>query len=405
MATYKVHKQKYRWLTNAFRTVYSNIALLFTITSNLILDTVKSWAHLMKKGYKNFLRTNTSIFWIVDFIIDTALNFLDSINDVFVADVTRCYKSIPLQGPDNLLEAISFIITTAYKHATLEHPRASTQLWVRLNPDNTPANAKWTTCQPSSGKWFVLSQQRLLKLHEWFMKNCHITLGDRVWVQCIGIPMGFSCSPIWCNMYLLAYEIQFIQRLYRLGIYDLMAKFKFAFRYIDDLYFINSSNLREFLSTEQKCSPDNPFWIYPLWVLEIKEETSEFSHSDPIRGIQMHFMNLEVSVDKSAPQLYTFRKYDKRCALPFPYTQYIKFKSNRNVRQAYNIAISQVLPILYISNSDEAASIEINILVQTMTSNGFNMVRLVNNIKRFLTTGSFPGSRVNISNIVSSINL
>jgi hypothetical protein len=140
-------------------------------------------------------------------------------------------------------------------------------------------------------------------------------------------------------------------------------------------------------------------------VLEIKEETSEFSHTDPTKGTRMHFMNMEVFVKELEPQLYTFRKYDKRRALPFQYTQYIKFKSNRNVRQAYNIAISQVLPILYISNSDEAASIEINILVQTMTSNGFNMVRLVNNIKRFLTTGSFPGSRVNISNIVSSINL
>lgn len=176
-------------------------------------------------------------------------------------------------------------------------------------------------------------------------------------------------------MYLLAYEIQFIQRLCRLGRHDLMAKFKFAFQYIDDLCFINSSNPREFLSIEQTRSSDNPFWIYPLGVLEIKEETSKFSHNNPTRGIHMHFMNLEVSVDESAPQLYTFRNYDKRRALPFPYTQYIKFKSNRNVRQAYNIAISQVLPILYISNTDEAASTEIKILIQTMCNNGFNMVR------------------------------
>ena len=75
MATYKVHKKKYRWLTNAFRTVYSNIALLLIITSNLILDIVKSWAQLKEKGYKNFLQVDTSLFWIVDSIIDTVLNF------------------------------------------------------------------------------------------------------------------------------------------------------------------------------------------------------------------------------------------------------------------------------------------------------------------------------------------
>jgi hypothetical protein len=251
MATYKVHKKKYRWLTNACRIVYSNIALLLTITSNLVMDTVKSSARMTEKGYKNFLQT--------DSIIDTTLNFPEMIHDVFVEDVTRCYESIPLQGSHNLLDAISFIITLAYKHVALEHPKACSQLWVRLNQDNTPALAKWSTCQPSYGNWFVLSHQRLLKLHEWLMKNCHITLGDRVWVQCTRIPMGFSCSPIWYNMYLLAYEIQFIQHLCRLGRHDLMAKFKFAFRYIDDLCFINSSNLREFLSKEQKCSPDNPF--------------------------------------------------------------------------------------------------------------------------------------------------
>ena len=331
MGTYKLHKTKYRWLTNAFRTVYSNIALLLTITSNLVLDSVKTWAQLTEKGYKNFLQTYTSMFWIVDSIIDTTLNFPERIHDVFVVDITRCYESIPLQGPHNLLDVITFIINIAYKQATSEHPKVMTQLWVRFNQDGTPVLAKWATCQPSYGNWVALSLKRLLKLHEWLMKNCHIILGDRVWIQQTGIPMGFSCSPIWCNMYLLAYEIKFIQRLCRLGRHDLMAKFRFAFRYIDDLCFINTVNPRDFLSSEQTCSQDNPFWIYPLSILEIKEETSLFSPTDPSKGIQIHFMNLEVNVNESDSQLYSFRKYDKRRSLPFNYTQYIKFKSNRNV--------------------------------------------------------------------------
>ena len=44
MATYKQHKAKYRWLTNAFCTVFTNIALLLTITSKLVLEFVKIWA-------------------------------------------------------------------------------------------------------------------------------------------------------------------------------------------------------------------------------------------------------------------------------------------------------------------------------------------------------------------------
>jgi hypothetical protein len=82
-------------------------------------------------------------------------------------------------------------------------------------------------------------------------------------------------------------------------------------------------------------------------------------------------MNVEFSAHETFPENYTYCKYDKRRALPFQYTQYIKFRSNRPVKQAYNICISQVLPILYLSNTNEAAIREIRCLIHTMCSNGF----------------------------------
>jgi hypothetical protein len=87
MATYKQHKNKYRWLTNDFHTVFSNIATLLTITSKIILESVKAWAHLKILSYKNFLRADTSIFWLVDSIIDTTLNLPNEMLDSFVADI------------------------------------------------------------------------------------------------------------------------------------------------------------------------------------------------------------------------------------------------------------------------------------------------------------------------------
>jgi hypothetical protein len=62
--------------------------------------------------------------------------------------------------------------------------------------------------------------------------------------------MGFSCSPLWCNLYLLHYEIQFIQRLGLLGLPQLMEKFKFSYRYIDDLCWINHGDAKQFLSPD-----------------------------------------------------------------------------------------------------------------------------------------------------------
>jgi hypothetical protein len=140
-----------------------------------------------------------------------------------------------------------------------------------------------------------------------------------------------------------------------------------------------------------------------LNVLEIKEETTSFSQETLGKGILAHFMNVELQVNEANPLLFSFRKFDKRRNLPFAYTQYIKFHSNRAVHQAYNIVISQLLPILYISNYDSTALDEIKILISTMCCNGFQKTRLMAIIKRFLQKGFFPGCQVDIQNIVLTL--
>jgi hypothetical protein len=118
MASYKLHKIKYRWLTNAFQTVLSKLAILLTLTSTMILESIKLWAKSTERGIKNFLLVNTSLYWIIDSIMDAILNFPEKIHDIFVVDITRCYESIPLQGSDNLIQAVTFIINLAFKQAS-----------------------------------------------------------------------------------------------------------------------------------------------------------------------------------------------------------------------------------------------------------------------------------------------
>ena len=95
-----------------------------------MLDTIKSWAQTTEKGYKNFMQVKTSLYWIIDSVMDATINLLDKIHDVFVADIARCYEIIPLTGPDNLFTAIGFVTKLAYKHAVLAHPRAYNSMWV-----------------------------------------------------------------------------------------------------------------------------------------------------------------------------------------------------------------------------------------------------------------------------------
>lgn len=237
------------------------------------------------------------------------------------------------------------------------------------------------------------------------MQKCFVALGDRVWQRVSGIPMGFSCSPLWCNLYLLYYETQFIQRLASLGRTDLMQRFQFAFRYIDDLCWINNGVPEEFLDPQQPRRQDNPFWIYPLNVLEIKCEVSEFALDNSKRGVHAHFMNLDIQINwKSGDSgSYELCKYDKRRQLPFAYTQYIKFASNRPVNQSYGIAISQTVPIIYLSSTMELALQEIQLLIDVMTQNGFNKNQVRTRITKFLCQGSFPGAKFSINDLIVNI--
>ena len=332
-----------------------------------------------------------------------ALNLPSQINDIYVADITRCYETIPLTGPDNLIDAIAYVIKLGFKQAKSHHPRAIPMIWVRVNSEGQAVNAQWAISKLAYGECFAFSADRLIEIHSWLMKSCYVNLGDRVWKQILGIPMGFSCSPLWCNTYLLYYEITFILRLARLGRSDLLIKFQTAFRYIDDLCWLNSGNPSDFLCPQEPRHEDNPMWVYPLNVLEIKPEVSQFLQSLPSRGIKAHFMNLEITLSDEQNGQFVTCKFDKRRDLPFAYTQYIMFYANRPIKQSYNIAVSQTVPILYLSSTIEAAACEVNLIIATMVRNGFQEKRVRLIILQFLQPNPFLGLKFNLDMLVAQI--
>ena len=54
MAIFKFHK-KYKWIRNAFGSIYVNVATFITIATMTFLEEVKQWAKTTTTGYKNFL--------------------------------------------------------------------------------------------------------------------------------------------------------------------------------------------------------------------------------------------------------------------------------------------------------------------------------------------------------------
>ena len=403
MGIYKVHKKKYRWISNAFGTLYVNIATLLTISTMALLEEVKEWATNTVKGYRNFLGINTSVYWVIDSINDFTLNIPETINNIYVADITRCFESIPISGKDTLYEAMEFITQIGISNLKRKHPRSETLLWIKINEKGITTKAVWASTCPRYGDWFPITIPKFLQIHKWVTTNCYVRLGDQVWKQILGIPMGFSCSPLWCNLYLMSYEIKFIQRLARLGKTTILTKFKHAFRYIDDLCWVNVGEAMLFLDPTQPRHVDNPLWIYPLDIIEIKTEVSKFSTIHPKCGIIAHFMNVLITITDENSGKFVMQKYDKRRELPFRYSQYIKFRSNRPVKQAYNIVISQTVPILYLSSNTEVALHEINTLITTLSANGFRISKLRQIVTLFLSKNHFPAIRFSKDQLLQRI--
>ena len=401
MAIYKFHKKKYRWISNAFGSIYVNIATLITLATMSLLEEVRQWAKVTIEGYKSFLQVDTSIYWIIDSINDFCLNLPQKIHNIYVADITRCFETIPINGHDTLFEAMEFITSLGVKNFKSKHTRSEPSIWFRTNEQGLTIRAIWASSCPTHGKWHQLSVTKFLTLNKWLTTNCYVRLGNQVWKQVLGIPMGFSCSPLWCNLYLMSYEIRFIQRLARLGRRDIMSRFEHAFRYIDDLCWLNVGDARIFLDPTQSRTMSNPYWIYPLHILDIKPEVTNFSNLSPSHGIKAHFMNVLVSISEESTGIFTMQKFDKRRDLPFTYTQYIKFNSNRPVKQAYNVIISQTVPILYLSNDITLALREINTLISTLVGNGFRKARLIQIVIHTLTRTEYPAVKFKVTDLVN----
>jgi hypothetical protein len=404
MGTFKQHKKTYRWLTNAHNSVFSTIAQFITTALMGIIPVLKIWFSKRIQTYGSLMGTNTKNYWVIDSVIDLALNLPEKIHDIFVADIAHCYEAIPLEGDDNLMNAISKLISYAYQQKRIDHPRSIQSLWVRFDERKMSASStRWAAQPPNSGLWVELTEERLIGLNHWLSTNCFVTLGDRVWQQISGIPMGFSCSPLWCNLYFLYYEASFISRLAELGRPDLMRRFKYAFRYIDDLCILNNGEVLQFMDPNSVRVASNPFWIYPLGIVEIKSEIDRFSATYPQRGTSAHFMNMQISIINEADGEFRTHKFDKRRNLPFQYSQFLQFRSNRSISQSYNIIQSQAFPILYLSNNVHDAVNELEFLLQALTANGFRRHKLKSRLLRFLRLGSFPALKFDLLKVIQSL--
>ena len=136
----------------------------------------------------------------------------------------------------------------------------------------------------------LCSKSKLVEWTEYLIDNVYIKVGNNVYRQTIGIPMGTNCAPQLANLFLFHYEHLYMKNLMHDNL--CMAKrFSDTVRYIDDLLTLNNSNFEEEIPN-----------IYPP-ELTLKR-TSE---SDT----KLSYLDISISICSSK---YVTEVYDKRDA-------------------------------------------------------------------------------------------
>ena len=69
---------------------------------------------------------------------------------------------------------------------------------------------------------------------EYLIDNIYVSLGNKVYRQCIGIPMGMDYAPLVANLFLFYYEYKYMRNLIRSNLM-LAKRFSNTMRYTDDL--------------------------------------------------------------------------------------------------------------------------------------------------------------------------
>ena len=84
----------------------------------------------------------------------------------------------------------------------------------------------------------VYTKESIIESVSYLIKNSYFKLGDKLFRQDIGIPMGSDPAPAFANLFLYHYESTWLNSVKKTN-QVLARKFGQVFRYIDDLLALN----------------------------------------------------------------------------------------------------------------------------------------------------------------------
>lgn len=189
---------------------------------------------------------------------------------------------------------------------------------------------KFMTVPKTSARWvkgirntsFIYTADNVKACLKFLIENAFFRVGNLIFRQIIGIPMGSDPAPFFANLFLFFYECKYINTCKK---HDrLRARRLFnIFRFIDDLLALNDGG--EFW----RCIVD----IYPPELVLKKENISNDKAT---------FLDLEIHVVNNE---YLYKLYDKRNAFPFSIVRFPYRCSNMPSKMFYSTISAEILRI------------------------------------------------------------
>lgn len=181
--------------------------------------------------------------------------------------------------------------------------------------------ARWSNKREQISDVTFVESETLIKMINWLVDNTYVIVGDKVFRQVIGIPMGTDCAPFLANLFLFSYEFKWMNQALKDKNFHILAKFKHCCRYIDDLFAINNKKLLLELKHE----------IYPP-ELDITTDDESNQH--------VHYLDLDILIKNSR---FSYCIYDKRDKFNFPIVNFPNLSGNIPMGHSYSVFLSQLV--------------------------------------------------------------
>jgi len=318
------------------------------LLSKAVTDAFRLFYKQIEKYNKiSYFFSGVNTFWVIQnnvLAIDSVnqLNKRSAAKSITTFDFSTLYTKIP---HDKLIFVLNSLIDFCYKH--MEYKTLAV----------TKYGAKWVNDADRYDICFDCSGMK--EAVAYLLSNCFFTIGNTLFRQIIGIPMGSDPAPFFANLFLYFYESKWLKELKRVDL-GKARKFGNTFRFIDDLAAINDGGV--FKSSFRDIYPPE---------LELKQEN--------IGSVSATSLDLDLSI---TDRKFNIKLFDKRDSFPFAIVRMPFILSNMPSIIFYSSIGAEILRISRASNTTDHFISTSKVLLNRMTSQGAKQQRIVRVLKK-----------------------